>query len=91
MTTSRCVTDEQSSCTTASEHVGLIEQEIGYLKDKVRGTTSECSFMRTPILASIQTVYSCAFWINAFLNHSENFGFSPQKMVTGLSTDYERD
>ena len=39
----------------------------------------------------IQTVYSCAFWINAFPNRSENFGFSPREIVTGLSTDYERD
>ena len=36
-------------------------------------------------------MYSCAFWINAFPNRSENFGFSPREIVTGLSTDYERD
>ena len=36
-------------------------------------------------------VYSCAFWINAFPNRSENFRFSPREIVTGLSTDYERD
>ena len=35
----------------------------------------------------IQTV----FWINAFPNHSENFGFSLCEIVTGLSTDYGRD
>ena len=32
-----------------------------------------------------------AFWINAFPNRSENFGFSPRDIMTGLSTDYDRD
>ena len=36
-------------------------------------------------------MYSCAFWINAFPNCSEDFGFSPCELVTGLSIDYERE
>ena len=35
-------------------------------------------------------MYSCAFWINAFPNRSEKFGFSRREIVTGLSTYYER-
>ena len=29
--------------------------------------------------------------VNSFPVRSENFGFSPREMVTGLSTDYKRD
>ena len=75
----------------AQKDVGLIEQAIQHLKEKTRATTSEFPFAWIPILVLIQTVYSCAFWINAFPNRSENFGFSPREIVTGLSTDYERD
>ena len=71
--------------------MGLIERAIRHLKEKVRATTSEFPFMWILILVLIQTVYICAFWINAFLNRSENFGFSPREIVTGLSTDYKRD
>ena len=41
----------------------------------------------------IQTVHSCAFWINAFHDLSENVGFSllPREIVTGLSIDYDCD
>ena len=75
----------------AREHVGLIELKIRYLKEKIRATTSEFSFVWIPILVLIQTVYSCAFRINEFQTRSENFEFSPREIVTGLSTDYERD
>ena len=61
------------------------------MKEKVRATTSECPFMWIPILVLMHTVYVSAFWINAFPMRSENFGFSPRKIVTGLSTNYERD
>ena len=71
--------------------MGLIERAIRHLKEKVRATTSHFPFVLIPILILIQTVYSCAFWINVFPNRSENFGFSPREIVTGLSMDYERD
>ena len=75
----------------AREHVGYIERKIRHLKEKVRAVTSEFPFKWIPILVLIQTVYSCAFWINAFPNRSDNFGFSPREIVTGLSTDFNRD
>ena len=75
----------------ARKHVGLIEWKMRHPKEKVRATTSEFPFMWIPILILIQMIYSCAFWIHASPNHSENFGFSPREIVTGLSTDYERD
>ena len=75
----------------ARELMGLIEQAIRHLKEKIRATTSEFPFEWTPILVFTQTVYSCTFWINASPNCSENFGFSPREIVTGLSTDYDRD
>ena len=62
-----------------------------HLKEKVRTTTSEFPFVWIPILVLMQSVYSCAFWVNAFPNFSENFGFSPCELVTRLSTDYEYD
>ena len=71
--------------------MGLIEREIRHLKEKTRAVTSEFPFAWIPILVLIQTVYSYAFWINAFPNRSDNFGFSPREIVTGLSTDYKRD
>ena len=79
--------------TAAREHVGvgLVERAIRHLKEKVRATTSEFPFMQIPILVLIQTVYSCAFWINVFPNRSESFGFSPREIVTRLSADYKRD
>ena len=67
--------------TAAREHVGLKERKIRHLKEKVRATTSEFPFVWIPILVLIQTVYSCAFWINAFPNRSENFGFSPRELT----------
>ena len=77
----------------AREHVGLIEREIRHLKEKVKATTSVFPFKWVPLLVLIQTVsvYSCAFWVNAFPNCSENFGLSSREIVMGLSTDYERD
>ena len=77
--------------TAAREHVGLMERAVVHLKEKVRVATSEFPFMWIPILVLIHTVYSCAFWINAFPNRSKNLRFSPREIVTGLSTDYERD
>ena len=59
--------------TAAREHVGLTERAIRHLKEKVRDTNSELPFVRIPILVLIQTVYSCAFWIDAFPNRSEDF------------------
>ena len=58
---------------TAREHIGLIERAIRHLKEKVRATTSEFLFMWIPILVLIQTVYSCAFWVNGFPKCSETF------------------
>ena len=75
----------------AREHVGLIERAMRHLKEKIRATTAEFPFAWIPILVLIQTVYSCAFWIKTFLNRSEIFGFSSRDIVTGLSTDFERD
>ena len=72
--------------TAPREHMGLIERKIRQVKKKVRATTSEFS-----LLVLIQTVYSCAFWINTFPNHSRNFRFSSRDKVTGLSMDYGRD
>ena len=68
----------------ARKHVGLIERAIWHLKEKTRATISEFPFVWIPILVLIQTVYSCAFWINAFPKRSENFWFSPREIVTGL-------
>ena len=75
----------------AREHVGLIERAIRHLKEKTRATTSEFPIVWIPIFFFFQTVYRCAFWINAFPIHSENFRFSPREIVVGISTDYERD
>ena len=72
----------------AREHMGLLERAIRHLKEKTRSTASEFPFVWIPILVLIQTVYNCAFWINAFPNCSENFRFSPREILTGLSTDY---
>ena len=77
--------------TAAREHVGYVERKIRHLKEKTRAVTPEFPFKWIPILVMIQTVYSCAFWIKAFPNRSDNFGFSPREIVTGLSTDYNRD
>ena len=81
----------ECNTTAAREHVGLIERKIRHIKDKVRATTSQFPFVWIPILVLIHTVYGCVFWLNAFPNRSENYGFSPREIVTGLSTDYERD
>ena len=75
----------------ARDYVGLIVRKIRHMKEKVRATISEFPFVWIPILVLIQTVYSCGFWINAFPDCSENFGFSPREIVIVLSTDYERD
>ena len=77
--------------TAAREHVRLVERKIRHLKEKTRVVTSDFPFKWIPSLVLIHTVYNCAFWINAFPNRSDNFGFSPRKIVTQLSTDYKRD
>ena len=76
--------------TAAREHVGYIEKKIRHLKEKVRAVTSEFPFKWIPILVMIQTVYSCAFWINAFPNRTDNFGFSPREIVTGFQLTTSR-
>ena len=75
----------------AQEHVGMIERAIRHLKEKTRAMISEFLFVWIPTLVLVQTVHSCASWINAFPNRSEKFGFSPREVVTGLSTDHEQD
>ena len=77
--------------TAAREHVAVIEQKIWHVKERVRSTTSEYPFQWIPILILVHTVYFCVFWLNAFPNWSENYGFSPREIVTGLKTDYARD
>lgn len=84
----------EANITAARKHVGLVERKIKRVKiKKVRDTTSEFPFMWIPILVLIHTntMYRCAFWLNAFPQRSENYGFLPREIVTGLSTDYERD
>ena len=71
----------EANTMAARKHVGLIEWKMRHPKEKVRATTSEFPFVWIPILVLIQTVYSCAFWINAFPNRSEDFGFSPRELT----------
>ena len=77
--------------TAACEHVGVVERKIRHVKEKAQATTSEYPFEWIPVMVLIYTVYFCVFWLNVFPKHSENFGFSPREIVTGLTTDYKRD
>ena len=65
--------------TAAREHVGYVERKILHLKEKTRAVTSDFPFKWIPSLVLIHTVYSCAFWINALPNRSDNFGFPPRR------------
>lgn len=77
--------------TAAREYVGVVERKIRHIKEKGRATTSEYPFEWIPVMVLIYTAYFCVFWLNAFPKRSENFGFSPREIMTGLTTDYKRD
>ena len=77
--------------TAAREHVPEIESGIRRMREKTRACTSEFKHRWIPTLLLVHTVYTMVFWLNAFVNGSENYGFSPRTLVTGLLTNHARD
>ena len=77
--------------TAAREHVPEVESIIRRIKEKVRAYTSEFAYRWIPTLLLIHTVYTAVFWLNAFVNGTENHGFSPHAIVTCMIVNHARD
>ena len=75
----------------ARKHVGLIEQRIRAVKEKIRASSREFLFKNISVMVLIHTVYTTIFWLNTFPNMSEKQWFSPREIITGLTIDYKRD
>ena len=51
----------EMNTTAAREHMGVIENKIRHMKEKVRATIRKYPFKWTSVMVLIHTVYFCVF------------------------------